>query len=127
MQEPRAGSGDGQPALIAPDERTSTGLEPRLAAVLAYLLGILSAILLLVIEKKSRFVRFHAMQSLLTFGGLLIIQLVLQVIPLLGQLLSFAVGVIGVVLWLHLMYRAWQGQFYKLPYVGDRAAEQVKA
>lgn len=118
-------AGGEEPEIVGADERTSLGIEPKLAGVLAYLLGFISGVVLLVIERDSPFVRFHAMQSVLTFGALLIVQIVLRVIPLLGGLLSLLVFLVGVVLWLHLMYRAWQGQFYKLPYLGDRAEEFV--
>ena len=50
-------------------DKSSTGLDPNLAAALAYLLGFLTGILFLVIEKDSKFVRFHALQSTMVFLG----------------------------------------------------------
>ena len=110
-------------AVVAENEPTSTGIPPRLSGVLAYLFGVVTGIVFLVIERDSRFVRFHAMQSTMLFGGLLIVQAVLQVIPVIGGVVGFLLGVLGFVLWLHLMYRAWRGQYYKLPWIGERAQE----
>jgi uncharacterized membrane protein len=113
----------GTSPIVPDDEPTSTGLSPRLAGVLAYLFLVITGVVFLVIERDSRFVRFHAMQSTILFGGLLIVQAVLQVIPVIGGVVGFLLGVLGFVLWLHLMYRAWRGQYYKLPWIGDRAEE----
>lgn len=111
------------PAIVPENEPTSTGIPPRLAGVLTYLFGVITGIVFLVVERDSRFVRFHAMQSTMLFGGLLIVQAVLQVIPVIGGVVGFLLWLAGVVLWLHLMYRAWLGQYYKLPWIGERAQE----
>lgn len=108
-----------------PDRPSSTGLDPKLAGVLCYLLGILSGVAFLVIEKDSAFVRFHALQSTLTFGALIVAQVVVRWIPVLGSILGFLLTLVGIVLWLHLMYRAYQGQWYKLPYIGDLVEDQL--
>ena len=63
---------------------SSTGLETNLAGALCYLLGILTAIAFLVIEKEDREVRFHAYQSLATFGGLLVLSFAAGLVPLVG-------------------------------------------
>ena len=47
---------------------SSTGLQPNVAGALSYLLGIITGVLFLVIEKENRFVRFHAAQSITAFG-----------------------------------------------------------
>src|SRR5215203_4591642 len=49
---------------------SSTGLEPPMAAALAYLAGPFSALLILLAERSNRFVRFHAWQALIGLGGL---------------------------------------------------------
>ena len=106
---------------------SSTGLEPKLAGLLAYLLGPLSGIFFLVMEKQSAFVRFHAMQSTLTFVGLFVLSIVLGIIPLLGQVLSNAIGLLQLALWIFLMFKAFQGEVYRLPLVGDIAARRIGA
>ena len=47
---------------------TDTGIKPNVAALLAYLLGFVSGLVLILIEKNNKFVRFHAMQSIVVFG-----------------------------------------------------------
>jgi uncharacterized membrane protein len=106
-------------------EPSSTGLEPRLAALLSYLVGFLTGILFLVIEKRSRFVRFHAMQSTITFLGLFVVHAIAMVIPLLGILLQFLVSILSLALWVFLMVKAFQGEYFKLPVVGDLAEERT--
>jgi uncharacterized membrane protein len=99
---------------------SSTGLKANIAALLCYLGTWITGIIFLIIEKKSQFVRFHAAQSLVVFGILSILGFILRFIPYIW-FLSTIVGLIGFVLWVVLMYKAYQGQTYKLPIVGDIA------
>ena len=107
-------------------EKTSTGLDANLAAALSYLVGFITGILFILVEKENRFVRFHAMQSTLAFTGIVLIQLLLKIVPVLGPLVVFFVVIPGsAILWLVLMFKAYQGQEYKLPMVGQMAADRV--
>ena len=101
-------------------------MTPNVVAVLAYMGGALTGIVVLAMEKKDQFVRFHAMQSTITFLLVLLANLLLRNIPVIGRLanVSFIVGV-GV-LWFWLMWRAFLGDRYKLPYIGDFAEQQLK-
>jgi uncharacterized membrane protein len=106
--------------------RSSTGLEPRLAATLAYLFGFVTGIVLLLVEKDSRFVRFHAMQSTLTFLALFVASIVVRAIPLIGWLLAYLVLFpITIVAWVLLMFKAFNGEAFKLPVVGDIAEQRI--
>lgn len=98
--------------------------ENMLGAV-SYLLGFITGIVLLLVEKKSSFVRFHAMQSTVLFGGLFVVNIGLGFIPLLGWLVSFILSMGAFVLWLLLMWKAFNGEKYKLPYVGEFAEKQL--
>ncbi len=98
-------------------ETSSTGLDITLAAMLAYMLGWLSGAFFLIVEKKSRFVRFHAWQSVLTF---LPIFVTFWFVPL-----WFLFWPLSVLLWLLLMFKAFQGERFKLPVVGDIADRRV--
>lgn len=100
------------------------GNENILGAV-SYLLGFVTGIVLLLVEKKSHFVRFHAMQSTIFFVGLFAVNFVLGFIPLLGWLVGFLLSVVSFVVWIVLMWKAFQGEMYKLPYVGDLAEKQL--
>ncbi len=91
-------------------EQSSTGLEANVAGFLCYLLGFVTGIIFLVVEKQSSFVKFHAKQSTITF----LIILALSWIPVIG----FLFWILGVILWLLLMIKALQGKQYSLPIVG---------
>jgi len=107
-------------------EKTSTGLEANVAAALSYLVGFVTGILFLVLEKENRFVRFHAMQSTLLFAGIVLLDILLQIVPLLGALVVvFIIIPASAVLWLLLMFKAYQGEEFKLPLVGQFADERV--
>jgi uncharacterized membrane protein len=107
-------------------ERSSTGLEENVAGFLCYLFGFITGIVFLVVEKRSRFVRFHAMQSTITFLGLFVISMILGVIPIL-HLLVFPIWILSLVLWLVLMIKALRGERYVLPIVGKMAEEKTKS
>jgi uncharacterized membrane protein len=93
---------------------------------LAYLGGAITGIVILSLEKKNRFVRFHAMQSTITFLGVLVLHLVLTGLPVIGSLLRIPFVAGSFVLWIFLMVKAFTGQTYKLPYVGDFAEQQLR-
>ena len=101
-------------------------MDPKLAAALAYLAGFVTGIVMLVVEKKSRFVRFHAMQSTVFFLGVLIVSVVINSIPLLGAFLyAFLLFPAVVIIWLVLMFKAYSGETFNLPVVGDFAEKQI--
>ena len=98
-----------------------TGLPKNTSAALCYLLGWITGLVFLLIEKDDKFVRFHAMQSIVTFGALNIV----MVVPVIGIMLSPLIGLLGLVLWLVCMIKAYQGEKFKLPIAGDFAEKQI--
>ncbi len=104
--------------------KTSTGIQANVAGLLSYLLGFISGIVFLVIEKENKFVRFHAMQSTITSGALFVLQIVLSFIPFL-VMLSLLVGLAGLALWIILMVKAYQGETFKLPVIGEIAEKNI--
>jgi uncharacterized membrane protein len=107
-------------------EKSSTGLDANLAAALSYLVGFVTGIIFLVVEKENRFVRFHAMQSTLVFAAIVAIDILLQIVPILGALVVvFLVIPASAILWLLLMYKAYQGEEFKLPVLGQIAADRA--
>lgn len=96
-----------------------------LLAAASYLLGFVTGIIILVIEKQSKFVRFHAMQSTLLFGGIFIANIALGFIPILGWLVGLFLSLAAFILWIVLMWKAFQGETYKVPYVGEMAEKQL--
>jgi len=102
--------------------KSSTGLDENVAAFLCYLLGFITGFVFYWEEKKSEFVRFHALQSIITFIPVWLILLVLGWVPVLGTLLK----IFAALLWVLLMVRAYSGQTTKIPFVGAIASDVVK-
>ncbi|WP_048150382.1 DUF4870 domain-containing protein [Palaeococcus ferrophilus] len=107
-------------------KKTSLGLEENIEGALAYLLGPVTGIALLLLEKESKFVRFHAMQSTIIFLGIIVLQIILGIIPFLGWLLAVLLNLLGLVVWIVGMLKAYQGELYKFPIVGDIAEGQLE-
>jgi uncharacterized membrane protein len=100
---------------------TKIGLPRNTTAALSYVLGWLTGVVILLLEKDP-FVRFHAMQSIITFVSLMI----LAMIPFVGWVLSPLIMIVGFVLWLVLIFKAYQGEEFKLPVIGDFAKKQLE-
>ena len=106
-------------------EKTSTGLTENVAGLLCYVLGWISGLVFLLIEQENKFVRFHAMQSIIVFGTLTIARFILGWIPLIGVFFAVIISVTGFILWIVLMVKAYQGTKFKLPWSGDLAEKWV--
>ena len=124
-----------QPAGGPGIANTSLGLTQNVAAGLSYVFGWVSGLIIFLTEKQNRFVRFNAMQSILFFGRLSVLDIVLGIVgnlPVLGYITVIAiplVSLVGFVGWIVLMINGFQGKYFKLPIVGDYAekyADQVK-
>ena len=108
---------------VKPQATTTTATsDENLKGALCYALGFLSGVFFLLTEKENKFIRFHAMQSTVVFLGIV----VFTMIPIIGQILSILVMPLSFILWIILMYKAYQGEKYKLPMVGDFAEKQVE-
>jgi uncharacterized membrane protein len=105
-------------------EKTTTGMQPNLAGLLCYLVGWITGLIFFVIEKENRFVRFHAMQSIIVFGAFTVLEIIFSVIPVIGWILNTLLGILAFILWLILMINAYQGRKLKLPVAGDIAEKQ---
>jgi uncharacterized membrane protein len=111
--------------IKATEIKTSTGLNQNVAGMLCYLVGWITGLIFFLIEKDNKFVRFHAMQSIITFGGLTMLFIVLGFIPFLGWMLFPILGILQLVLWILLMVKAYQGEQFKLPVIGDLAEKNI--
>lgn len=100
------------------------GNENMMAAA-SYLLGFVTGIIMLLIEKQSKFVRFHAMQSTLLFGGVFVANIALGFIPILGWLVGLLLSFATFILWIVCLWKSFQGEMYKVPFVGDMAEKQL--
>ncbi|MFC2020795.1 DUF4870 domain-containing protein [Chloroflexota bacterium] len=101
--------------------KTSIGLDENVAGLLCYLLAWISGFIFILIEQENKFVRFHAMQSIIVSVVLTIILFVTSWIPVLGQI----IWGVCFILWVVLMVKAYQGVTYKLPWAGNMAEKWV--
>ena len=134
----------GGPPSGAPGGKTSLGLESNVGALLCYLgnilccLGVILSIVFLVTEKENRFVKFHALQSLFLVAVYIVLAIVVQVLSMfLGVAgldfiaffvswgLWFILGFIFLLVWILAGIKAYGGQWYKLPFIGDLAWNTV--
>ena len=120
--------------------QTNLGMAPNVAGLLCYVpccIGLIFSVVAAIVEKKSRFVRFHAFQSLLLHGALIALWfaiMVLQVglgvvglgpLALLVQLLAFVVGVALLAMTVFMMIKANGGEEFELPTIGPMARQWV--
>lgn len=111
------------------------GMQPNVAGLLCYILGLITGIIFLVIEphNKNRFVRFHAFQSIFFHVAWIVLYIIYSVIVValpwslhfIASLLYLVIGLGGFLVWLFLMYKAYNNEMFKLPVVGDIAMKQA--
>lgn len=114
--------------------KATFGLEENIAGALCYLLGFITGIIFLVSEKENEFVRFHAIQSIIVFIGLWVAGILVNIIFLpipyvgyaIGSALSSLIWILGLALWLLLMYKAYRGRKFRLPLIGERAERYAR-
>ena len=119
--------------------KTSMNLDENIAGLLCYLLTWVTGIIFYLMEKENKTVRFHALQSILTFIPLMVLGWIFgwvgaprwdwytgfsPGIPALIYL-SWIIWVITVILWLILIIKAYQGEKFKLPVIGDIAEKHA--
>jgi len=101
--------------------KTTMNLEENVAGALCYVLVWVTGIIFYIMEKDNKFVRFHAMQSIIVFLPLMILWSIFQWIFWLTPFIGWLIGILMFILWLVLMLKAYQGEKFKLPVVGDIA------
>jgi uncharacterized membrane protein len=107
--------------VIEMETKSGTGLNKNTAGAMAYVLGPITGVIFLVIERDA-YVRFHAMQSIVVFIGLFILQFILGFTIFLLPLVPL-IGIVSFVLWLILIYKAWQGEKWEVPLFGKFAKQ----
>jgi uncharacterized membrane protein len=126
---------DGKPDGVA---ASSTGLDPNVAAALAYAAGWVTGLLFLVIERRSGYVRFHAAQSVVGLGALWLLGVLIYGLALGSLVGSFAAFVFltwvaravwagWVVLWMICLFKAYTGERWKMPLAGDAAERLIRS
>jgi len=140
---PKCGAELGAPAkpseaIAKPEAESSTGMSANVAGLLCYVAGWITGIVFIVLEKKSTFVKFHALQSIMTFGVLFVAWLILSRMLIgigwgtlslglirAGAVFGWIIGLGMLALWIILMIQAYQGKMWKVPWAGDWAEKQI--
>jgi uncharacterized membrane protein len=104
--------------------KATFGLDENVASAACYVLTWLTGIIFLLLEKDNKTVRFHAMQSILTFLPLTIISVIIGMIPFIG-FVSVLIWLVMVILWLVLIIKSFQGEKFMVPVVGEMAEKQI--
>jgi len=138
----KCGAGLGAPAkpseaATKPETESSTGMSANVAGLLCYVGLWVTGIVFVVLEKKSKFVKFHAWQSIMVFGVLTVVQIILSILNAIAistfsfglwqfaHVLGVIVWVITAGLWIALVILAAQGKMWKVPGAGNWAEKQA--
>lgn len=102
-------------------------------AATSYILGFVTGIVILMVEKEDKFIRFHAMQSMVATGSLFVLNIILGVVLAQLGIFSFISTLTGIVIWLVIIFiciksfiEAYHGKVYKLPVFGNYAEKKVR-
>jgi uncharacterized membrane protein len=107
------------------------GLDENKAGALSYVGWFVTGIIVLIMEKSNKNVRFHALQSTVFFGAACIVKAVLEVLSgifLLGgifALVNWALGIVLFAAYIYLIYSAYKGIQFKIPVIGDVVWDQI--
>jgi uncharacterized membrane protein len=102
-------------------DRSSTGLEPNVAGMLCYVLLVITGVGFLIFERQSSTVRFHALQSIFFWLAVMVIGGIASVVPVIGTLVQILLVPVAFFVWIALMVKAFQGERWKLPLIGNWA------
>jgi uncharacterized membrane protein len=109
--------------------KTSMNLEENIASMVCYIGTWITGIIFIAMEKENKTVKFHAWQSLLTFIGVFVVYFVIffltWFVPFMWWL-SMLFGLLVFILWIILLIKAYQGEKFKLPIIGDIAEKQAQ-
>jgi uncharacterized membrane protein len=117
--------------------KSSVGnLDGNVAALLAYVATWLSGLIFYMLEKENRFVRFHAMQAIMLGGVAIVLMIILGTVWTIAAYISWILGslvglvcaliwLVVLVAWVMCMVKAYQGQQFKLPIIGDIAENMI--
>jgi uncharacterized membrane protein len=116
-------------AAAAPVSASSSagGLTDNVAAALAYIPIVGLIFLLIEPYSKNKTLRFHCFQSLFYFLACIVVNIVLGLVPIVNLIAVPLLGLGEFVIWIVLVLKAYQGQKFKLPFIGDIAEQQANA
>ena len=111
-------------AAMPKQSETDSGLDPNIAAAISYIFIV--GLIFIFMEKKSKFVRFHAFQAVFFGVAWFVINFVLGIIPVIGWILLPLTSLALLVVWVYTIYKAYSGEMFKLPVIGDMAMQQAE-
>ena len=143
--EPAATDTEGATSAGSSGDEVAGGLEPNVAGALSYLLGFITGLIFFLIEDEDEFVRYHAAQSIVVFGGLFVLSIVFSVVnsviagliftgtgfflwslvSLLFSLIWLVIGLGSLILWIYLMVKAYEGETVRVPVAANIADDLV--
>jgi len=107
-------------------KKTSLNLDENITCLLCYVLGWISGLIIILIEKSNKTVKFHAMQSIIFSCCVTLLSVILS------NVLVFAIGLLpviniaAIIIWIILMVKAYSGEKMKLPVIGNYAEDWSK-
>lgn len=130
-ETPQGGGGQGgQP------KQEGSGLAPNIASLLCYVCAPFTSIAFLLIEKENLDVRFHAWQGTIFGVGYIALIILIEILAaILGMIATFlgilvgflvpVVAIVALILWIICLVKAYQGERWRIPYIGDYAASKA--
>jgi len=107
-------------------EKSSTGLDENVAALISILFAPITSLIFFLVEKDSKFVKFHALQSGILAVGLVLLNIVLGFIPVSGWIILLILPLATLALYIYMLVKAYQGEWFELPVIGKIAMDQLK-
>jgi len=115
---------------------TETGLTPNIAGLLCYICTPITGIIFMLIEKSNKDVRFHAWQSMIFGVAYIVAMIALQIVAAILGMIASVLGIIvgffvpilmlaAFILWIVCMVKAYQGERWRIPFIGDIAAKKA--
>lgn len=128
--------GETPPTGGAPKGAAGSGLAPNIASLLCYICSPITGIIFLLIEKENLDVKFHAWQSVVFGVGYIVVVLLLEILAAIMGLIASVLGIIvgffvplvmlaAFIVWVVCMVKAYQGERWKIPVIGDFAAKKA--
>jgi uncharacterized membrane protein len=110
-----------------PPAMASSGMDKKTAALLSYLVGWITGIIFLFVGKDDPDVKYHAAQSIVFFGGISVIEILVNIVTSISSALSFLgwlnflLNIVVVVGWVYCLYKAWTGNGarFEIPVIGS--------
>ncbi len=113
-----------------------TGLAPNIASLLCYICAPISSIIFMLLERENKDVQFHAWQATIFGVGYIVVVIAVEILSaILGAIVSFLgvvvgllvplAGLVAFILWITCLVKAYQGERWKIPYIGDFAAKKA--